>query len=223
MADAQEARLVRVLLADDHEVLRRGLRQIIEDQPGWTVCGEAGTGREAVELAMQEKPDVAVVDISMPELNGLEATRQIRKASPRTEVLVFTMHENESLVREVLSAGARGYLMKSDAAQHIVAAIEALSKHKPFFTSNVSETLLEGFLRAGTRTDAGADRETITPREREIIQLLAEGHSNKAVAAKLGISVKTAETHRATIMRKLGASSVVEIVRYAIRNGIAQP
>ena len=215
--------MVRVLLADDHEVLRRGLRQIIEDQPGWTVCGEAGTGREAVDLAAQEKPDIAVVDISMPELNGLEATRQIRKASPRTEVLVFTMHENESLVREVLSAGARGYLMKSDAARHIVAAIEALSKHKPFFTSNVSETLLEGFLRAGTRNDTGTDRETITPREREIIQLLAEGHSNKAVAAKLGISVKTAETHRATIMRKLGASSVVEIVRYAIRNGIAQP
>ena len=215
--------MVRVLLADDHEVLRRGLRQIIEDQPGWTVCGEAATGREAVDLATQEKPDIAVVDISMPELNGLEATRQIRRASPRTEVLVFTMHENESLVREVLSAGARGYLMKSDAARHIVAAIEALSKHKPFFTSNVSETLLEGFLRAGTRTDTGADRETITPREREIIQLLAEGHSNKAVAAKLGISVKTAETHRATIMRKLGASSVVEIVRYAIRNGIAQP
>jgi DNA-binding NarL/FixJ family response regulator len=215
--------MVSVLLADDHEVLRRGLRQIIEDQPGWTVCGEAGNGREAVELATKEKPDIAVIDISMPELNGLEATRQIRKASPRTEVLVFTMHENENLVREVLSAGARGYLMKSDAARHIVAAVDALSRHKPFFTSNVSETLLEGFLRAGTRSDGDVDRETITPREREIIQLLAEGHSNKAVATKLGISVKTAETHRATIMRKLGASSVVEIVRYAIRNGIAQP
>jgi DNA-binding NarL/FixJ family response regulator len=215
--------MVRVLLADDHEVLRRGLRQIIEDQPGWAVCGEAGNGREAVELATQEKPDVAVLDISMPELNGLEATRQIRRASPRTEVLVFTMHENENLVREVLSAGARGYLMKSDAARHIVAAVDALSKHKPFFTSNVSETLLEGFLRASARTETGAERDTITRREREIIQLLAEGHSNKAVAAKLGISVKTAETHRATIMRKLGASSVVEIVRYAIRNGIAQP
>jgi DNA-binding NarL/FixJ family response regulator len=221
--EALEAAMVRILLADDHEVLRRGVRQIIEEHPGWTVCGEAANGREAVELAVREKPDVAVLDLSMPELNGLEATRQIRKALPQTEILIFTMHENEQLVREVLAAGARGYLLKNDAALHIVAAIDALSKHKPFFTSNVSETLLEGFLRAGTSAEAAVLGEPMTPREREIIQLLAEGHSNKDIARSLGISVKTVETHRATIMRKIGGSSVVDIVRYAIRNAIAHP
>jgi DNA-binding NarL/FixJ family response regulator len=212
--------MVRVLLADDHDVLRRGLRQIIEEQPGWEICGEAANGREAVKLAAERQPDVAVLDVSMPELNGLEATRQIRNVSPQTEILIFTMHESEQLVRDVLAAGARGYLLKNDAAQHIVAAVKALSMHKPFFTPEVSEVILDGFLR-------GAPAETAlpapTPREREIIQLLAEGHGNKEIAALLDISVKTVETHRATIMRKIGANSVVDVVRYAVRNRIARP
>jgi len=215
--------MLRILLADDHDVLRRGLRHLIEEQPGWEICAEAIDGREAVEKAAKEQPDVAIVDISMPGLNGLEATRQIKKSVPRTEVLIFTMHEDEGLVREVLAAGARGYLLKSDASRHIVAAVDALAHHKPFFTSNVSETMLESFLRQTKSADSEPGSGPITGREREIIQLLAEGKSNKQIAGLLDISVKTVETHRASIMRKIGASSVVDIVRYAVRNKITQP
>ena len=214
--------MVRILLADDHDVLRHGLRHLIEEQPGWDVCGEATTGREAVEIAKEKRPDVAVLDISMPELNGLEATRQIKKMLPRTEILIFTMHEDEQLVRDVLAAGARGYLLKTDAGRHIVAAIDALLHHKPFFTSHVSETMLESFLRQAGSPDETPSKGVITGREREIIQLLAEGKSNKKISSMLGISVKTVETHRAAIMRKIGARSVVDIVRYAVRNKIAE-
>jgi DNA-binding NarL/FixJ family response regulator len=214
--------MVRILLADDHDMVRRGLRHLIEEQPNWEVCAEATTGRQAVALAKQHKPDVAVLDITMPELNGLEATRQIKKVLPSTEILIFTMHENEELVRDVLAAGARGYLLKIDAGQHIVAAVEALSRHKPFFTANVSEAILDSFLRqAKTPGDVPSSR-VITPREREIIQLLAEGASNKRISMMLGISIKTVGTHRAAIMRKLDARSVVDIVRYAVRNRIAE-
>jgi DNA-binding NarL/FixJ family response regulator len=214
--------MVSILLADDHDVMRRGLRHLVEEQPGWKVCAEATTGRQAVELAKEHKPDVAVLDITMPELNGLEATRQIRKALPNTEVLIFTMHENEELVRNVLAAGARGYLLKTDAGQHIVAAVEALSRHKPFFTSNVSEAMLDSFLRTTKAPEEVQFSRAITGREREIIQLLAEGKSNKKISAMLGISVKTVETHRASIMHKLGAKTIVDIVRYAVRNKIAE-
>ncbi len=214
--------MLRILLADDHEVMRRGLRHLVEEQPGWELCGEAATGREAVELAKEKKPDIAILDVSMPELNGLEATRQIKKALPRTEILIFTMHDDEQLVREVLAAGARGYLLKTDAARHIVAAVEALSTHKPFFTSQVSETMLESFLTHAKSPDDENSTGPITAREREIIQLLAEGLSNKKISAMLEISVKTVETHRAAIMRKIGARSVVDVVRYAVRNKIAE-
>jgi DNA-binding NarL/FixJ family response regulator len=214
--------MLRILLADDHDVLRRGLRHLIEEQPGWEVCAEAVDGREAVEMAKKTQPHVAIIDISMPGLNGLETTRQIRKALPRVEVLIFTMHEDEQLVREVLAAGARGYLLKTDASRHIVAAVDALAHHKPFFTSNVSETMLESFLRQTKAPVETIAAGPITAREREIIQLLAEGHSNKRIAGTLDISVKTVETHRAAIMRKIGASSVVDIVRYAVRNKITQ-
>jgi DNA-binding NarL/FixJ family response regulator len=214
--------MVRILLADDHDVLRRGLRDLIEEQPGWEVCAEVVNGRQAVEAAMEKKPDIAVLDLSMPELNGLEATRQIRKALPRTEVLIFTMHEDEQLIRNVLAAGAKGYLLKTDASRYIVAAIDALAHHKPFFTSNVSEAMLESFLQHGKTPETIPSSGPITAREREIIQLLAEGKSNKKISAMLGISVKTVETHRASIMRKIGASSVVDVVRYAVRNKIAE-
>jgi DNA-binding NarL/FixJ family response regulator len=208
-------------LADDHEILRRGLRQLLEEQPGWEVCAEAADGRRAVEVAKEHKPDVAVVDISMPHLNGLEVTRQIKKALPRTEVLVFTMHEDEQLIRDVLAAGARGYLLKTDASGCIIAAVEALSHHRPFFTWHVSEAMLESFLRESDRAEKRWSG-PITAREREIIQLLAEGHSNKKIAGLLDISVKTVESHRAAIMRKIDASSVVDIVRYAVRNKITE-
>lgn len=212
---------LKILIADDHDIVRRGLRSLVEDQAGWEVCAEAGTGRQAVERALQFKPDVAVLDITMPELNGLEATRQIRRAQPSTEVLVLTVHETEELVREVLKAGARGYILKSDAGRDLVAAILSISQKKPYFNSKVAKLVSESFLKGGATV---ADDETVnsplTPREREIVQLLAEGKANKEVADILGISVKTAETHRTNIMRKLHFHSIGELVRYAIRNKI---
>jgi DNA-binding NarL/FixJ family response regulator len=216
---------VRILLADDHDVVRQGLRRLLEEQPLWQVCGEAKNGREAVKLCQELMPDIAVLDVSMPELNGLEATRQIRKVSPATEILVFTMHQSEQLVRDMLAAGARGYLLKSDAAAHIVDAIGSLAVHRPYFNMRVSETVLAGYLQFMAKTaDPNHKKvgEILTPREREILQLLAEGKANKEVARRLSIGVKTVETHRATIMRKIGANSIVDLVRYAVRNQIVE-
>lgn len=212
---------LRVLLADDHAMVRRGLRAVVEDRPGWTVCGEASTGREAVELARQLKPDVVVMDFSMPELNGLEATRQIRRELPRTQVLILTMHDTERLVRDVLAAGARGYLLKSDAADLLVTALEKLRQGKPYFTTKVAELVLQGYLEP-EKAQAGEETTVLTPREREIVQLIAEGKSTKELADHLGISAKTAETHRSNLMRKLNLRSVSEVVRYAIREKIVE-
>ena len=212
---------VRILVADDHEVVRRGLRAILETREGWEVTGEAATGREAVEQAKQLKPDVVVLDLVMPEMNGLEATRRILKAVPTAEVLILTMHEPEHLMREVLTAGARGYLLKSDAGRELVAAVDALSRHVPAFTSRVANALLEAYLKNDGH-ELGADRRQgrLTPREREIVQLLAEGKTNKEVAAALDIAVKTVEAHRSNVMHKLGLHSLSEIVHYAVRNKI---
>ena len=211
--------MLRILIADDHDIVRRGLRVLLESHPGWQVCGEAATGRAAVAMAKQLVPDIAILDLAMPELNGLEATRQIRAAVPGVEVLIFTMHESEKVMRETIAAGARGYLLKSDATRYVVCAVEALAAHKPFFTSKVSEMLLEGYLRAKTgQEDAGG---SLTGREREVVQLLAEGNSSKRIASRLDISVKTAETHRFRIMHKLGFSSLAQVVRYALRNSLA--
>jgi DNA-binding NarL/FixJ family response regulator len=215
---------LQLLIVDDHEVVRRGLRVLIEPHPGWEVCGEAITGREAVEKAKKLRPDVVVMDIGMPELNGLEATRQILKAAPRTGVLILTVHESEQLVREVLAAGAQGYVLKSDAGRDLVAAIEALSQHKVFFTSSVARIVLEDYRKRSSRADASGELPSLlSPREREIIQLLAEGKSNNEVAEALFISVKTVETHRAHIMEKLNLHSITELVHYAIRNKIVEP
>jgi DNA-binding NarL/FixJ family response regulator len=211
----------RILVADDHEVVRRGFRALLETRSDWQVCGEAVTGREAVEKAVQSKPDVVVMDISMPELNGLEATRQIVKTAPQTQVLILTMHDSEELVKEVLTAGARGYVLKSDAGRDLVAAVEAVRRRKPFFSSRVSEIVLDGYLNKDPDAPE-PKRSRLTPREREIVQLLAEGKSNKEIAVALNISVKTAETHRANIMNKLGLHSVTELVRYAVRNRIVE-
>jgi DNA-binding NarL/FixJ family response regulator len=215
--------LLSILVADDHSVVRRGLRGILEAREGWTVVGEAEDGRTAVTLAGQLRPDVAIMDIAMPGLNGLEATRLIRTASPATEILVFTMVESEELVRKVLSAGARGYLLKSDLDQAIVAAVEALAAHKPYFNRSISEQILQGYLRglrAGDAAPATETGEQLTPRERQIAQAIAEGQSNKDIARKLDISVKTVETHRTSLMRKIGARSALEVARYAARNAI---
>jgi len=212
---------LRILLADDHSLMRCGLRAILEATPGWEVCAEAHTGREAVTKAAQLRPDVIVLDVCMPELNGIEATRQIRKVSPRSEVLILSVHDSDHLIREVIDAGARGYLVKSDSDRDLVAAVESLSRKKPFFTARATEMLLGGY--AGEAPSENPDAtmsQRLTAREREIVQLLAEGKTSKEVAAVLNISAKTAETHRAHIMRKLEFHSVGEIVRYAVRNQI---
>jgi len=216
---------VQILVADDHEIVRRGLRALLESQPNWEVVGEAVTGRDAVELARQFTPQVAILDVGMPDLNGLEATRQILKAVPQTEVLILTMHESEQVIREVLDAGARGYVLKSDAGRDLIAAVDALCQHRTFFSSRVSDMLLHAYLRRPERAEPAAEvsRSRLTAREREIVQLLAEGKSNKEVAQSLNISIKTAETHRTNIMNKLDLHSITELVRYAVRNNIVAP
>jgi DNA-binding NarL/FixJ family response regulator len=208
---------VRILLADDHVIVRRGLRALLETHPDFIVCAEAGDGRDAVELAVKHKPDIAVLDVSLPILNGIEATRQIRRSSPATEVLVFTMHDSDELISEVLHAGARGYLLKSEADDQVINAVKTLVRHRPFFSSQVSETLLDKF-----NSGATSQSNLLTGREREIVQLIAEGNSNKKIALLLDISVKTVETHRSAAMRKLGIRSTAELVRYAIRNKLIQ-
>jgi DNA-binding NarL/FixJ family response regulator len=209
--------VTRILIADDHAVVRSGLRTILEAHPNWEVVAEAADGKEAILAAAEAKPDVAVLDYSLPLINGVEVTRQIRARMPRTEVLIFTMHDNETLIGELLKAGARGYLLKSDAKRHLIAAIEALAIHKPFFTSQVSEALLESYL-----TSTGHAQSALTGRERNVVQLIAEGHTNKYIARLLSISIKTVETHRAAAMRKLELSSSAALVRYAIRNKLVE-
>jgi DNA-binding NarL/FixJ family response regulator len=210
---------LRILIADDHDVMRDGTRSLIERQPGWEVCGLAATGREAVAQAILLQPDIVIMDMSMPELNGLDAAVQIRRRLPRTEILMFTAHETEELVREVFEAGAKSFIYKSDAHEFLVDAIQSLSQHKPFFTSQVSEILFADLInRSENKTTRPESGQRLTGREREIVQLVAEGQSNKEVADKLGISVRTAETHRAHILRKLNLDSIAGLVRYAIRN-----
>jgi len=211
---------LRILIADDHEVVRRGLAALLQQQPDWQVCGEAGDGREAVEKAQQLQPDVVILDIGMPSLNGLEATRQMLKANPKARILILTLHDSDQMVRDVLNAGARGFLLKSDAASELVAAVEALGRDKTYFTSKVSPMVLEPHLRGPSGPPLTLSRSRLTPREREIVQLLAEGKSTKEVAVTLGLSVKTAETHRSNIMRKLQLHSVSDLVLYAVRNNI---
>jgi DNA-binding NarL/FixJ family response regulator len=211
----------RILVADDHEVVRQGVRSLLEAHPGWEVIAEASDGRDAVEKASQLHPDVVILDIGMPNLNGLEATRQILREHPGARVLILTMHDSEQVVREVLEAGARGFILKSDAGRDLVAAVEALQRNKTFFTSKVAEMVLETFLKSKPE-ETFSTREILTPREREIVQLLAEGKSTKEVAVVLNLSVKTAETHRSNLMRKLNLHSISELVLYAVRNNIVQ-
>jgi DNA-binding NarL/FixJ family response regulator len=209
--------MTRILIADDHDVVRSGLRAILESHPNWEVVAEASDGREAVARAIETQPDVAVIDYSLPLSNGVEATREIRARSPKTEVLIFTMYDNETLIQDLLTAGARGYLLKSDAKRYLIGAIQSLALHKPFFTAKVSETLLHSFLAR-----PGREGSSLTPRERSVVQLVAEGHTSKQIARILGITMKTVETHRATIMRKHNLSSAVDLVRYAVRNGLVE-
>lgn len=210
--------VLRILIADDHEVARRGIRALLESHPGWEVCGEAADGREAVACASRLRPDLVLLDIGMPSLNGLDAARQILATAPQTRVLILTMHDTEQVVREVLAAGALGFLLKSDAGRDLVAAVEALERRRTFFTTRVAQLVLEGYLHPGSECEPF--RSVLTPREREVIQLLAEGKTSKEVATTLNLSVKTAETHRTNLMRKLDLHSVVDLTLYAVRNGI---
>jgi len=216
--------LIGVLLADDHEVLRRGLRALIESHPGWSVLGEASNGWKAIEMAMTLRPDVAVLDVTMPELNGLETTRKIHRIMPEIEVLILTVHESQEMLRQALLAGARGYVLKSDAGRELLKALEAVSQHQYFFSPRISRLFPN--LQPENIASLQADRPSpaqLTPRESEVLHFLAVGKSNKEVASLLDISLKTVDTHRTSIMRKLDLHSISEVVRYAIRNKIVEP
>ena len=210
---------LRILIADDYDIVREGTCAVVERHPGWVVCGTAKTGREAVELTARLKPDVVVMDMAMPELNGLDATRQIKKLPVPPEVLIFSAHETDELIREVFEAGAIGFINKTEAHTDLIEGIESVSRHAPFFTARVFKILFadEGGPSKGSGDQPQAGQRLST-REREIVQLLAEGKSNKEVASAFGLSIRTVETHRATVMRKLGVDSVAGLVRYAIRH-----
>jgi len=211
---------LRILIADDHEVARQGIRSLLESHPGWEVCAEARDGREAVESATKLKPDILLLDVGMPNLNGLDAARQILAIMPDARILILTIHDSEQVVREVLAAGARGFLLKSDAGRDLLAAVEALQNRRTFFTQKVAQMMLDGYLRPHEiETSAQC---ILTPREREVIQLVAEGKTTKEVATALSLSIKTAETHRTNLMRKLNLHSVADLTLYAVRNGIVQ-
>ena len=215
--------MIRALLADDHAVMRRGIRDILESDTEINVIGEAGDGREAIRLAEKLRPDVLVIDLGMPELNGLDAIRHMRREQPDIELLVFSMHDSEELIREVFAAGARGYVLKSDAVLYLTEAVKSLYRHKPYFTPRISEAILNSFASANGGHSSSDTVGPLSGREREILQLLAENKTNKEIAVRLGISVRTVETHRRSIMQKLNANSIVKLVHYAIRNGIVQP
>jgi DNA-binding NarL/FixJ family response regulator len=212
---------VSLLIADDHEIVRRGLCSLIAEQSGWKIVAEAKDGRDAVTKANQFKPDVAVLDISMPSLNGLDATKQIAKISPRTKVLILTVHDSDQLISNLLQAGARGYVLKADAGRDLITAVNALLVNKTFFTAKAAQIVMDGFLGKGPKA-SGEEFSQITGRQREVVQLLAEGKSSKEVATILGISTKTVQTHRANLMRKLDCHSVAELVRYAVRNHLVE-
>jgi DNA-binding NarL/FixJ family response regulator len=215
---------LRILLADDHEIVRRGLAALLQRHEGWEICGEATDGREAVEKAKELKPDVVIVDIGMPNLNGLDATRRLLQHDPSFKVIVLTVTDADQVIREALDAGARGFVLKSDAARDLVTAIEALESKRMFFTPRVNELLLAGFLEKGHAISRSQPPTlpTLTAREREITQLLAEGRSSKEAASLLNLSTKTVETHRSNIMRKLSLHSIRDLVVYAIKNKIIQ-
>lgn len=211
---------IRVLVADEQHVVRRGIRSLLESRPNFEVVAEAADGANALAMLAATGVDVAIVDYALSVMNGLQLTRHIRAASPETEVLIFTMHESEALVRAVLKAGARGYLLKSDGDVELVAAVEALSRHQPYFTNQVNQTILSRYLSLPDDVEGST---ALTPRETEVVQLIADGHSSKGIGRVLGIGLKTVETHRASAMHKVGASTTAALVRYAVRNKLVEP
>jgi DNA-binding NarL/FixJ family response regulator len=211
---------LRILIVDDHQAIRQGLRAVLESREGWQIVGEASDGREALQLARETSPQIAIVDYSLPQMNGLELTRVLKRELPRTEIVIYTMYDRDSIVTEVLRAGAHGYVLKSDPVSHLLAAVEALAGGKPYFSPTISEALVDNHGEHG-HGDTGA--KLLTPREREVVQLIAEGKINKQIAHMLDISVKTVETHRAAVMHKLKLKTTAELVLYAIRNHLVQP
>lgn len=210
--------MLRILIADDHEIVRKGVRDVIEAHPGWEVCGEAADGQNALEIALREKPDVAVLDVSLPVLNGVALTRRLKQECPKIAVLLFTMHDDDETVSGGLAAGARGYVLKTDSERYLEAAISALGANRPYFSSFVSELLLDAAVNDRKRSRL----ESFTVRELEVAQLIAEGNSNKQIARLLGISIKTVESHRAAAMRKAGVRTAAEFVRFAIKHNLIQ-
>lgn len=214
---------VSILIADDHAVVRHGLRVLLETQQGWTICGEAQNGRVAIQKAEQLQPNIVILDISMPEMNGVVATSRIREVAPRARVLVLTMHSSEELIQSCLRAGAQGYILKSDAERDLIAAVRALTHNKTFFTEAATSLVLENFRLHKNGASEETMLERLTYREREIMQLLAEGRTNKEVGASLRISIRTVESHRESIMSKLRLRTISDLVRYAIRNKFVEP
>jgi DNA-binding NarL/FixJ family response regulator len=214
---------LRLVVADDHDIVRGGLRDLLEEHVGWKVVAEAATGTDAVTKVREFSPDIAILDISMPSLNGLEAARRIIQSGSKTRILILTLHDSDAMIKEMLDAGVKGYVLKSDAARDLFVAVEALRRGKTFFTSKISDIVLNGYLKKAknpTEKESGASR--ITPRQREILKLLAEGKTNSEAAAALGMSIKTAETHRAALMKRLNCHSISDLVRYAVRNKIIE-
>jgi len=211
---------MRILLVDDHDIIRRGVRTLLETRSDLEVVGEASTGLEAVTIARQLKPDIAIVDYSIPELNGRDLTGALKKDLPTIEVLIYTMHDREQMVLDVLQAGARGFVLKSETERHLFAAVDALSIHQPYFSGAISEALLDQYLRCRSPQPTSS---LLTDRERQVVQLIAEGKMNKEIACMLSISLKTVETHRASAIRKLNLGTTADLVRYAIRHNIAAP
>jgi DNA-binding NarL/FixJ family response regulator len=214
---------LRLVVADDHPLMRRGICDLLETEPGWKVVAKASNGREAIEAVTRAKPDVLVIDLAMPELNGLTATREILRLFPKLAVVLLTMHNTDQSVREVLESGARGYVLKSDAEQDLIAAVKAVAAGKPFFTANITEIVLKGYLNRTENTEPAKALSGLTTRERQVVQLLVEGKGNKDVALAMRLSVKTVEAHRSNINRKLAIRSTSDLVRYAVRNGIVAP
>lgn len=214
---------LRILIADDHDLVRQGMLALLKRHQGWNVCGLAATGLEAVAQASELKPDVVIMDMTMPELNGLDAAIRIRRELPATEVLMLTGHQSEELVRDAFAAGIKSFMFKSEAWENLVHAVESLGRHKPFLTESVSRILFSGIVnRSKRKSERTESLGQLTGREREIVQLLADGQSNKEIGDSLGISIRTAENHRAAILRKLDVDSTAALVRYAIRNNLIE-
>jgi len=220
--EGRTAKSFRILIADDHDIVRCGIRTLLETHSGWAVCGEARNGREAVAKVAELKPDLVVMDVAMPMLNGMDAARQILKDRPGIPILIYTLYESDELIRQVLETGARGFILKSDAAENLLLAVEALQRRATFFTARAAKMMLDGYLHRNNADPSTTMRDRLTAREREVVQLLAEGNSSKEAAVLLNLSVKTIETHRTNVMHKLDVHSVAGLVRYAVRNSIVQ-